>query len=99
MPFSARTFTVGSHASAVSWMVDAAVMMAFFALLGFSTYEMVLGSLRGQYGSSPLAAVLGIFRLMMENARAMISPGVLGVLVLGGLLGGMATEEASRRWR
>ncbi len=87
------------HVEAMGRGLTAAAMLAFFALLGFSTYQMVIGSLRGQYGSSPMAAVLGIFQLMMTNARNMISPGVLGVLILGGLLGGMATEGASRRWR
>ncbi len=72
--------------------------LVFFALLGFSTYHMILQSTKMVY-DGPMDAVLGIFQYMMENGRAMLTKGVLGVLVLGGVLGGMATEWASRKWR
>ncbi len=74
------------------------VTLVFFALLGFSTYHMILQSTKMVY-DGPMDAVLGIFDFMMENGRAMLTAGVLGVLGIGGLVGGMVAEWASRRWR
>ena len=74
------------------------VTLVFFALLGFSTYHMILQSTKMVY-DGPMDAVLGIFDFMMENGRAMLTVGVLGTLGIGGMLGGMAAEWASRRWR
>lgn len=76
------------------------VTLAFFALLLFCTYLMVMKSITtNAYGASPMAAVLDIFKLMMEQARKMLTVGVLGVLILGGVIGGAAAEWARRRWR
>jgi hypothetical protein len=74
------------------------VTLAFFALLLFSTWLMVQDSLKMRY-DGPMDAVLGVFELMMDQARKMLTVGVLGVLVLGGLIGGAAAEWARRRWR
>lgn len=76
------------------------VTLAFFALLLFCSYLMVRKSMTtNAYGGSPMSAVLDVFKLMMEQARAMATVGVLGVLILGGLLGGALSEYTRRRWR
>lgn len=74
------------------------VTLVFFALLGFSTYHMILQSTKMVY-DGPMDAVLGIFDYMMENGAAMATVSVLGVLGIGGILGGVAAEWASRKWR
>ena len=74
------------------------VALAFFALLGFSTYMMVLQSTKMVY-DGPMDAVLGAFQYMMDNARAMMTVGVLGILIIGGALGGYLSEWTARRWR
>ncbi len=74
------------------------VTLVFFALLGFSTYHMIMQSTKMVY-DGPMDAVLGIFDFMMENGQAMLTAGVLGILGVGGVLGGIAAEWASRKWR
>lgn len=87
------------YADAVGAGLKTAVVLAFFTLLGFSTWQMVDASMRGHYGSSPMAAILGIFEFMMENGRLMVLPGVLGALAAGGAIGGLVAERAARTWR
>ncbi len=87
------------YPDAVGAGLKTAIILAFLVLLGFSTWQMVEASMRGHYGSSPMQAVLGIFEFMMENARLMVIPGVLGTLGLGGVVGGLAAEGAGRTWR
>ena len=74
------------------------VTLVFFALLGFSTYHMILQSTKMVY-DGPMEAVLGIFQFMMENAKAMLTVNELGILAIGGVAGGIVTEWSSRRWR
>ncbi|NUB45158.1 TrgA family protein [Fertoebacter nigrum] len=78
--------------------VRTAATIAFWALLGFSIYEMVLRSMKLRY-DGPMEAVLAVFDLMLERGRLMLMPDLLGLLLLGGLLGGVLVEWAGRRWR
>lgn len=73
------------------------VTVVFFTLLGFSIYLMVKKSYKMVY-DGPMDAVLGVFQLMMEYGQMMLVPDVLGVLAVGGVLGGVVTEWAGRRW-
>ena len=86
------------YAQAAGSGLRTSVTLVFFALLGFSTYHMILQSTKMVY-DGPMDAVLGIFDYMMENGAEMATVGVLAVLGLGGMLGGMASEWACRRWR
>lgn len=74
------------------------VTLAFFALLGFSTWLMLGEALQKRY-EGPLEAVIGIFGLMAEHARAMLTLEEVGILALGGLAGGLLAEWVFRRWR
>jgi hypothetical protein len=78
--------------------VRTAATIAFWALLGFSIYEMVLRSMKLRY-DGPMEAVLAVFDLMLERGRLMLMPELLGLLLVGGLLGGVVVEWAARRWR
>jgi hypothetical protein len=86
------------YADAVGSGLRTSVTLAFFALLIFSTVLMFRETTRMTY-DGPMEAVLGVFELMLEHGRKMLTPGVLGVLVVGGALGGVLTEWAARRWR
>ncbi|MEZ5796482.1 MAG: TrgA family protein [Paracoccaceae bacterium] len=86
------------YRDAIGAGLRSSVTLVFFALLGFSIYHMVMQSTKMVY-DGPMDAVLGVFQYMMENGRAMLTAGVLGVLVIGGILGGVLAEWASRRWR
>lgn len=87
-----------SYADAVGSGLRTSVTLAFFALLLFSIWLMYGQTGRMAY-DGPMEAVLGVFEFMLEQGRRMLVPGVLGVLVIGGALGGVLTEWASRRWR
>ena len=74
-----------------------AVVLVFFALLLFSVREMVLQSMKMRY-DGPMEAVLDVFSLMLERAREMMTAEVLGALLIGGIVAGILTEKASKRW-
>lgn len=74
-------------------------VIVFFALVGFSTYEMLQKAVTAQPYDGPMDAVLGVFEIMMDQGRKMLTVGVMGVLVLGGMLGGAVSEWARSRWR
>ena len=76
----------------------ASVTLAFFALLGFSSWLMIGEALRKRY-EGPMEAVVGAFRLMAEHTRAMLNLEEVLVLLIGGLAGGVVAEWVARRWR
>ncbi len=86
------------YADAVGSGLRTSVTLVFFALLIFSTVLMFRETARMTY-AGPMEAVLGVFQIMLDHGRRMLVPGVLGVLIVGGALGGVLTEWASRRWR
>ncbi len=77
--------------------IRTALTIVFFALLLFSIYEMVVTSTKGLY-DGPMEAVLAIFDIMLKYGRGLISPEIIGSILVGGGLAGMATEWADRRW-
>jgi hypothetical protein len=87
-----------SYSDAIGSGLRTSVTLVFFALLVFSTWQMLQQSTKMAY-DGPMEAVLGVFEFMLENGRKMLTAGVLGVLVIGGALAGMITEWAARRWR
>ena len=87
------------YGEAIGSGLRSSITLAFFALLFFSVYLMIDKSLTAQPYDGPMDAVLGVFEIMMDQARKMLTVGVIGVLVLGGILGGSAAEWARMRWR
>jgi hypothetical protein len=77
--------------------IRTALTIVFFALLLFSIYEMVVTSTKGLY-DGPMEAVLAIFDIMLGYGRGLGTPELIGVILVGGGLAGMATEWADRRW-
>lgn len=77
--------------------VRTSITIAFWVLLGTSIYEMVLRSMKMRY-DGPMEALTGAMELMMERGLLMLTPEVLGTLLVGGLLGGTLAEWANRRW-
>jgi hypothetical protein len=74
------------------------IVLAFFALLLCGIYEMLQLSVRMRY-DGPIEAILDVFQRMMDRSVPLLSMGVLGVMVVGGAVAGILTENASRRWR
>ncbi len=87
------------YAQAVGSGLRTSVTLAFFALLLFSIYLMIKSSFVVNGYDGPMDAVLGAFEIMLEQGRKMLTIGVLGVLILGGIIGGLVAEAAARRWR
>ncbi len=84
--------------SAMGYGVRTSVTIAAWALLGFCGYEMILRSMKMRY-DGPMEAVLAVFDLMIERGQLMLTPEVLGTLLVGGLVGGVMAEWAGRQWR
>ncbi len=74
------------------------IILVFFALLGFSIYEMVLMSMQMRY-DGPMEAVLGVFDLMMDYGKVMLTTQMIGTLIVGSILGGWLAEFGSRHWK
>lgn len=87
-----------NYAEAAGSGLRTSVTLVFFALLAFSTQGMLKNATKNIY-DGPMDAVLAIFQIMMENGRDMLTVGVLTVLIGGGMLGGVVTEWANRKWR
>lgn len=87
------------YTTAISSGIRSSVTTAFWLVLGFSINEMIYRATKMRYGGSPMEAVLAVFDLMLYYGRLMLTPEVLGTLLIGGIVGGLITEWASRRWK
>lgn len=74
-----------------------ALLVVFWALLAFSLYYMLKKSMRMMY-DNPMEAVLGVFQLMLDYGKMLLVPDMLGVILVGGILAGLITEWAGKRW-
>ena len=74
------------------------IVLIFFALLFFGTYEMLQLSVRMRY-DGPMEAILDVFQRMLDRAPPILTPPVLAAILIGGGIAGMLTENASHRWR
>jgi hypothetical protein len=83
--------------SAIGSGVRTALTALFFTLLLFAIYEMVVISTKGRY-DGPMEAVLAIFEIMLDYGRGLVTPEIIGSLLVGGALAGIAAEATSRRW-
>lgn len=74
-----------------------ALILVFWALLAFSLYFMLKKSMRMMY-DGPMEAVLGVFQLMFDYGKMLLVPDMLGVIIVGGMVAGLVTEWAGKRW-
>lgn len=78
--------------------IKTAVMVVFFALLLFSLYEMLMNSVKMRYDGA-FDAIMDVFTTMARRSQALLSVGVLASMIIGGIVAGLISENASRRWR
>jgi hypothetical protein len=64
----------------------------------FSIYQAVLRSAK-LCCDGPMEAVLGMFRFALDPLGKMATAPVIGTLLHGGILGGVAAERANHRWK
>lgn len=72
--------------------------MTLVVLFMFGFGEMLARSMKGRY-DDPMEAVLAMFDLMLSFGHQMLTPEIIGVLLLGGILGGAVAHWAGRTWR
>lgn len=86
----------GYRAAAGSGM-RTSVTTAVWVLLICSIILMVRKAFKMRY-HGPMEAIVDIFSLALEYGLLMMTPGVIGSLLIGGSIGGMLAEWARRRW-
>jgi cation transport ATPase len=74
------------------------VVMVFWALFIQGAWEMFQLASRNRY-SGPFDALSAIFVIGLDYAVVIAVPMVIGTLLAGGILTGLAAERASRVWR
>lgn len=84
-------------AAGISNGTTAVVMMALVGLFAYATEEMVDRSFRRFY-DSPFEAIGSIFELALDYGGKIADGEVFITLLIGGILAGILTETASRRW-
>jgi len=72
--------------------------MVFWGLFVQGCNEMVRLAMRNRY-DGPFEAVKAIFEIGFEYALVMIVPNILFTLLFGGILSGLLTDYAWKRWR
>jgi hypothetical protein len=78
--------------------IKTAVVLAVVALFFLALREMIDNSVKMRYDGA-LDAILDVFHTMGERSQALLSLGVFGTIFLGGIIGGLLTENAGRRWK
>lgn len=84
-------------AAGISNGTTSVVMMALVGLFAYATEEMVDRSFRRFY-DSPFEAIGSIFELALDYGGKIADGEVFITLLIGGILAGILTETAARRW-
>ncbi|MCA0906393.1 TrgA family protein [Ruegeria marisrubri] len=72
--------------------------LIFWALFVQGCYRMFDLAMRNRYGG-PFEAVMAIFSIGIDYGKQLIYPEILVTLAIGAVVAGLATEQASRKWR
>jgi hypothetical protein len=78
--------------------IKTAVVLAVVALFLLALREMLDNSVRMRYDGA-LEAIVDVFQTMAKRSEALLSLGVFGTILLGGIIGGLLAENAGRRWK
>lgn len=78
--------------------IKTAVVLAVVALFLLALKEMLDNSVKLRYDGA-LDAILDVFQTMAKRSQAMLSLGVFATIFLGGIIAGLLTENAGRRWK
>jgi hypothetical protein len=78
--------------------IKTAVVLAVVALFLLALREMLDNSVKMRYDGA-LDAILDVFQTMAKRSQALLSLGVFGTVLLGGIIAGLLTENAGRRWK
>ena len=78
--------------------IKTAVVLAVAALFLLALREMLDNSVKMRYDGAP-DAILDVFQVMARRSEALLSLGVFGTILFGGIVGGLLSENAGRRWK
>lgn len=78
--------------------IKTAVVLAVVALFLLALRAMLENSIKMRYDGA-LDAILDVFQTMAQLSYALLSLGVFGTILLGGIIAGLLTENAGRRWK
>jgi hypothetical protein len=78
--------------------IKTAVVLAVAALFLLALREMLDNSVKMRYDGA-LDAILDVFQVMARRSEALLSLGVFGTILFGGIVGGLLSENAGRRWK
>ncbi|MFM7335101.1 MAG: TrgA family protein [Tabrizicola sp.] len=78
--------------------VKTAVVLVAVALFLLALREMLENSMKMRYDTA-LDAILDVFQTMALRAHGLLSLGVVATVLIGGIVGGLLTENAGRRWK
>lgn len=78
--------------------IKTAVILAVVALFLLALGEMLENSVKMRYDDA-MEAILAVVDTMAKRAHALLSLGVFGTILLGGILGGLLSENVGRRWK
>lgn len=78
--------------------IKTAVVLAVVALFLLALREMIDNSVKMRYDGA-LDAILDVFETAVKRSQALASLGVVATILIGGIIGGLLTENAGRRWK
>ncbi len=78
--------------------IKTAVVLAVVALFMLALREVLVNSVKMRYDGA-LDAILDVFKTMGQRSEALLSLGVFGTILFGGIVAGLLSENAGRRWK
>ena len=78
--------------------IKTAVVLGGAGLFLLALREMLDNSVKMRYDGA-LDAILDVFQVMARRSEALLSLGVFGTILFGGIVGGLLSENAGRRWK
>lgn len=84
--------------SAINNGLTGIVVLVFWGVFVQGAYEMWRQALRNRY-DGPFEAIGAIIRIGLKDGAVLLAPHIIATLLIGGVLVGLATEFAWRRWR
>ena len=78
--------------------IKTAVVLAVAALFLLALREMLDNSVKMRYDGA-MDAILDVFQTMAKRSEALLSLGVFGTILFGGIIAGLLSDNAGRRWK
>lgn len=84
-------------AAAVTNGLTGIALLVFWGLFVQGCYEMFRRAMRNRY-DGPFEAVMAIFEIGVGYGAVLLATNIIGTLLIGGVIAGLATDFANKRW-